>query len=244
MVEGKVVSFDRIKGYRFLAADSSGEDVFVHANDLLDDKALLTPGSLVEFLVDDGDRGLKASDVRVIRSMAPVTPQPAAGRTNTDSHDPSDVMSVAQFEREVIEMFLRAEPSLNGAQMLDLRKLTPRSRLRRTGPARRCLPRCRRLTVARGQPDRAFSSAPGGRSTTSESTAPRSVRRSGPAPRCRRGTALDGEKEAAAGPVPRHVEGLAAGGWQLAIEVFQHQPHRTRDGSQRVKDIDARRSGQ
>jgi CspA family cold shock protein len=57
---GTVVSFDRIKGYGFVAPDVGGEDVFIHVNDLNDlhgDKALLGPGCLVEFRLEEGDRG-------------------------------------------------------------------------------------------------------------------------------------------------------------------------------------------
>ena len=37
MLTGKVVHFDDMRGYGFIAPDKGGEDVFVHANVLADD---------------------------------------------------------------------------------------------------------------------------------------------------------------------------------------------------------------
>jgi CspA family cold shock protein len=59
--KGKVVRFDEFRGYGFVAPDAGGEDVFIHVNDLDFDKRLIEPGALVEFDVEDGDRGPKAS---------------------------------------------------------------------------------------------------------------------------------------------------------------------------------------
>ena len=38
MLTGKVIRFDDVRGYGFIAPDGGGEDVFVHANVLGDDK--------------------------------------------------------------------------------------------------------------------------------------------------------------------------------------------------------------
>jgi CspA family cold shock protein len=67
MLTGKVVQFDDMRGYGFIAPDKGGEDVFVHANVLADDKLLFVPGLPVEFEVTEGDRGLKAYAVHVLR---------------------------------------------------------------------------------------------------------------------------------------------------------------------------------
>ncbi|MBS2964845.1 cold shock domain-containing protein, partial [Actinocrinis puniceicyclus] len=70
MIKGEVISFDRIKGYGFVAPESGGEDVFIHVNDLCGDKNLLSPGCIVEFRTEDGVRGLKASEVTVVQPAA------------------------------------------------------------------------------------------------------------------------------------------------------------------------------
>jgi cold shock protein len=80
MLTGKVVRFDEARGYGFIAPDRGGEDVFVHANVLGDDKYLFCPGLPVEFETTEGDRGLKAYAVRILadRVTAPLPAAPAA----------------------------------------------------------------------------------------------------------------------------------------------------------------------
>lgn len=123
MVAGKVVRFDEIRGYGFVAPDTGGEDVFLHVNDLEFDKRLLGPGALVEFDVEEGDRGLKASHVRMIsrgaERMAPVTrSEPRVA----DDDVMCDVLSVKEFLEEVTEALLDAAPSLTGEQIVHIRQ--------------------------------------------------------------------------------------------------------------------------
>lgn len=79
---GKVVRFDDMRGYGFIAPDKGGEDVFVHANVLGEDKYVFCPGLPVEFEVTEGDRGLKAYSVRILMDhlQTPVAAAPAATR--------------------------------------------------------------------------------------------------------------------------------------------------------------------
>jgi cold shock CspA family protein len=74
---GKILRFDEIRGYGFIAPDSGGEDVFLHANALLAEKHQYHPGVPVEFDVIEGERGLKATAVRVVRGRAAPAPMPA-----------------------------------------------------------------------------------------------------------------------------------------------------------------------
>ncbi|WP_214104288.1 cold-shock protein [Acrocarpospora catenulata] len=72
MARGKVISFDEFRGFGFIAPDEGGEDVFMHVNDLDSDKRLISVDAQVEFMVESGGKGLKASHVRVLdRPSAP-----------------------------------------------------------------------------------------------------------------------------------------------------------------------------
>src|SRR5918999_5540345 len=78
VVQGKVIRFDEVRGYGFVAPDTGGDDVFIHVNDLEFDKRHLAVGAVVDFEVEDGDRGLKASKVTLV-APAPVPAMAAAG---------------------------------------------------------------------------------------------------------------------------------------------------------------------
>ncbi len=123
MVEGKVIRFDEFKGYGFVAPTSGGEDVFLHVNDLQFDKRLLGPGALVEFDVEEGDRGLKASRVRMLSAGAE---RPESGPVHRAEpradEDLCDVLSVKEFLEEVTETLLEAAPTITGDQIVRIRQ--------------------------------------------------------------------------------------------------------------------------
>ena len=129
---GTVISFDRIKGYGFVAPNGGGEDVFVHVNDLFSDKALLGPGSVVEYSLEEGERGPKASSVTVVQpeqprsiSLAPGSlqdPPAAAAAAAVDGEELCDVLSAEELKQELTEALLCAEPTLTGQQILDARR--------------------------------------------------------------------------------------------------------------------------
>ncbi|GGM83164.1 DNA-binding protein [Longimycelium tulufanense] len=128
MVTGKVVRFDHVRGYGFIAPHSGGEDVFLHTNDLIDEKYLVQPGSIVEFEVEQGDRGLKASSVRIVE-RGPVVSGPSspahARSANSDggsADDLCDVLSSAELSQEVTEVLLEGDPTLTGAQIVRVRQ--------------------------------------------------------------------------------------------------------------------------
>jgi cold shock protein len=137
MLTGKVVQFDDIRGYGFIAPDKGGEDVFVHANVLTDDKFLFVPGLPVEFEVTEGDRGLKAYAVHVLqeqieaaapapkpipapRPPAPVVTPKAASSHADDEDDLCDVLTAPAFRQELMELVLESEPTLTAAQIKQL----------------------------------------------------------------------------------------------------------------------------
>ncbi|MBB2937579.1 cold shock CspA family protein [Amycolatopsis bartoniae] len=109
MVTGKVVRFDEIRGYGFVAPEGGGEDVFVHVNDLDVDKRLIAPGTVVEFTVEDGERGPKASNVRVVRNSRPAL---------DDDYLPPGL----DFREELTEALLAGVPTLTAEQVLRVRK--------------------------------------------------------------------------------------------------------------------------
>jgi cold shock CspA family protein len=119
------VRFDEFRGYGFVAPDTGGEDVFIHVNDLDFNKHLIAPGMLVEFEVEDGDRGPKASRVRILSRP---TGQSALPHTSNTSPRPAaddnlcDVLSAKEFLDEVTETLLNASPTVTAEQVLRIRQ--------------------------------------------------------------------------------------------------------------------------
>ncbi|WP_341770856.1 cold shock domain-containing protein [Actinocrispum wychmicini] len=119
LVSGKVLRFDDVRGYGFIAPDDGGEDVFMHANDLRDEKFLFTPGTTVEFDVVEGDRGLKATGVRVLERGPTRSAGPAGG---ADDEVMCDVLSPRELMQELTEALLEAAPTLTAAQIVQVRQ--------------------------------------------------------------------------------------------------------------------------
>ena len=130
MVKGKVVRFDEVRGYGFIAPDGGGEDVFVHANDLGPDKPFVVPGSIVEFDVEEGERGLKTAWVRLVESpmsraaerMVSAQAQPSRISDDDDDDEMCDVCSSAQLSREITDALIAEVPTLTGGQIKAVRQ--------------------------------------------------------------------------------------------------------------------------
>ncbi|MBB5897531.1 cold-shock protein [Kutzneria kofuensis] len=110
MATGRVLRFDDVRGFGFIAPDSGSEDVFVHANDLSEDKSVFKPGTTVEFQIEEGDRGLKAVDVR------------RTGRSAGRGGSGGSSGSTSGFGAELTEALLVEVPDLTGAQILRIRQ--------------------------------------------------------------------------------------------------------------------------
>jgi CspA family cold shock protein len=109
---GRVLRFDDVRGFGFIAPDSGSEDVFVHANDLSEDKSVFKPGTTVEFQIEEGDRGLKAVDVRRTGR--------SGGRGSGGPGGGGGVVS--GFGAELTEALLVEVPDLTGAQIVRIRE--------------------------------------------------------------------------------------------------------------------------
>lgn len=135
MMRGHVVRFDQVKGYGFVHPTAGGEDVFLHVNDLLDPKYLIRPGVQVDYEVERGDRGLKASSVRVatesarsghVSDLADGTDDrgsahPGRSSAPADDDDYVDVVSEENFIQEVTEILLAVDPELRSNQIKAIR---------------------------------------------------------------------------------------------------------------------------
>ena len=114
MATGRVVRFDKNHGYGFIAPEPAGPDVFLHVNDLLISEDLLRSGLAVEFEIEDGERGSKASAVRLAESAA------AAGAPQRSDGDDTlcDVRTEEEFLREVTEVLIGSVPTMTGQQIV------------------------------------------------------------------------------------------------------------------------------
>ncbi|RZQ64695.1 cold-shock protein [Amycolatopsis suaedae] len=122
MTTGRILRFDEVRGYGFIAPDEGGEDVFMHANDLLDDKHLFQAGVVVAFDVEDSGRGLKASNISIASSADAPAAEPAVVPPAPRADEPGDTVSAARFRGEITETLLAAAPTLTAAQIVQLRR--------------------------------------------------------------------------------------------------------------------------
>lgn len=65
MATGIVKWFNSAKGYGFISADGSGQDVFAHFSSIvMDGYKSLKAGQAVTFDINEGPKGLHAADIR------------------------------------------------------------------------------------------------------------------------------------------------------------------------------------
>ncbi len=64
MEEGTVKFFNNEKGFGFIKPDNSGDDIFVHANGLIDD---IKENDKVQYETEQGRKGLNAVNVELVK---------------------------------------------------------------------------------------------------------------------------------------------------------------------------------
>jgi cold shock protein len=136
MVTGRVIRFDEVKGYGFITPSDGGEDVFVHANEITDRGLRVSAGTQVAFRVLEGDRGLKAYDVRILDGQDEPAPvpvpapagnghaaerRPAAEQRPVAGDERSGVLAEQEFLHQLTELLLTAAPQLTGGVIVELR---------------------------------------------------------------------------------------------------------------------------
>lgn len=130
LIRGKVLRFDEIRGYGFIAPEDGGDDVFMHANDFRDDETLFRPGAVVEFELEEGDRGPKASNIHVLERPT-AAPAGGGGSADTSRRAPAvgepddglcDVLTSREFRYEVTDVLIESAPTLTAAQISAMRE--------------------------------------------------------------------------------------------------------------------------
>lgn len=121
MAVGRVIRFDGVRGYGFIAPDGGGDDVFMHVNDLLIAESQVHTGLRVEFDIQEGDRGPKASSIQLAADEPAASPGRAAPVAPGDEGPLCEVLSGDEFSTDLTEVLLRRVPSLTGEQLLQIR---------------------------------------------------------------------------------------------------------------------------
>src|SRR5262245_45896618 len=98
MASGRIIQFNRSRGYGFIEQDNGGEDVFIHSAELGDLSAARL-GTRLEFMVMRNERGLKACNVRVLNTGVP---QPAP--TATHAYAPVPPAPVAPDDDGLVDV--------------------------------------------------------------------------------------------------------------------------------------------
>jgi len=108
-----------------VAPEGGPEDIFLHANDLLVPEEMIRPGVVVEFEVEEGGRGPKASHVRFPQGSAKAViaaRSAQSGAAMVDDDDAWDALTLDGFTAQITEVLLTVVPPLGGDQILDARR--------------------------------------------------------------------------------------------------------------------------
>lgn len=124
---GRVIRFDQSRGYGFIAPDDGGDDVFLHAAEIGDRTDNIRVGTRVEFRTMEGQRGLKAYDVKVLPDSASSesTLRPPATRRPddlADEDDEWDLVTEREYGAEIADALIVECPEITAAQIVAIRR--------------------------------------------------------------------------------------------------------------------------
>ncbi|MEW2080992.1 cold shock domain-containing protein [Streptomyces sp. NPDC005283] len=114
------MSFDSVRGYGFVS-HPSGEDAFMHANDILCDRYLIAPGMPVQFEDTESERGLKAVNVRLLEQM-PSAEADGAHPAGPATDSTAGMTTSAELLQEFTDVIISEAPSVTAAQISQLRQ--------------------------------------------------------------------------------------------------------------------------
>jgi len=131
-VTGRIVQFNKTRGYGFIAPDGGGDDVFLHMEELKAHAQTARAGMRVQFEVMEGQRGLKAYDVKVLDAPS----SSAIPREDWDDDDGldddlSDVIPAAEYTQEITDVLIAVSPAVTAAQIVEIRQRLVASARRR-----------------------------------------------------------------------------------------------------------------
>jgi cold shock CspA family protein len=116
------VQFNQTRGYGFIAPDSGGDDVFLHAEELKAYPDGARVGMRVRFEVMEGQRGQKAYDVEVLDAPPARVPSRRPGASDVADEELSEVISTSEYASEVTDALISFCPEITAAQIVEIRQ--------------------------------------------------------------------------------------------------------------------------
>ncbi|WP_432563896.1 cold-shock protein [Kineococcus sp. SYSU DK003] len=119
MAKGKVRSYDDERGFGFIRSPEAPDDVFFHFKDIVGSEEGPLEGATVEFTLTEGERGPKATGVRV-ESRRTGGGAPERSRPTSRGGAGGGAVQLREFRREVTEILLSVD-GLTSGQIRDVR---------------------------------------------------------------------------------------------------------------------------